>query len=44
MLGWIALATACLLPATTVPAGIAADGLPVAGSIDAFAVASNLCL
>ena len=29
MLGWIALATACLLPVTTVPAGAAADGLPV---------------
>ena len=29
MLGWIALATACLLPVTTVPAGVAADGLPV---------------
>lgn len=29
MLGWIALATACLLPVTTVPAGVADDGLPV---------------
>jgi amidase len=29
MLSWIALASACLLPATTVPAGQTADGLPV---------------
>jgi amidase len=29
MLNWIALATACHLPATTVPAGLAASGLPV---------------
>ena len=29
MLNWIALATALLLPATTVPAGLAASGLPV---------------
>lgn len=29
MLGWIALATACRLPATVVPAGLTADGLPV---------------
>ncbi|MAK83432.1 amidase family protein [Phenylobacterium sp.] len=33
MLGWIALATACLLPATTLPAGIAADGLPVGAQL-----------
>jgi amidase len=29
MINWIALATACRLPATAVPAGLAADGLPV---------------
>jgi amidase len=29
MLNWIALATACRLPVTTVPAGLAASGLPV---------------
>jgi len=29
MLNWIALATACHLPVTTVPAGLAANGLPV---------------
>jgi amidase len=29
MLDWIALATACHLPATTIPAGLAASGLPV---------------
>jgi amidase len=29
MLNWIALATACGLPATAVPAGLAADGMPV---------------
>lgn len=29
MLNWIALATACHLPATTIPAGLAASGLPV---------------
>jgi amidase len=29
MLNWIALATACGLPVTTIPAGLAADGLPV---------------
>lgn len=29
MLNWIALATACHLPATTIPAGPAASGLPV---------------
>jgi amidase len=29
MLNWIALATACGLPATAIPAGLAADGLPV---------------
>ncbi len=29
MMNWIALATACGLPATAVPAGLAADGLPV---------------
>jgi amidase len=29
MLNWIALATACGLPATAIPAGPAADGLPV---------------
>ena len=29
MLDWIALATACYLPATTVPVGLAASGLPV---------------
>jgi len=28
-LSWIALATACKLPATTVPAGLSASGLPV---------------
>ena len=29
MLNWIALATACGLPVTTVPAGAAVSGLPV---------------
>ena len=29
LLGWIGLATACLLPATTLPAGFSPDGLPV---------------
>jgi amidase len=29
ILDWIALATACGLPATAFPAGLAADGLPV---------------
>ena len=29
MLNWISLATACRLPATTVPAGLSASGLPV---------------
>jgi amidase len=29
MISWAALASACGLPATTVPAGLAADGLPV---------------
>ena len=29
ILDWIALATACGLPATAIPAGLAADGLPV---------------
>lgn len=29
MLGWIALATACHLPATAVPAGLTPQGLPV---------------
>ena len=29
MLGWIALATACHLPATTIPAGLSGSGLPV---------------
>ncbi|MFO1014010.1 MAG: amidase family protein [Caulobacteraceae bacterium] len=29
MLRWIALATACRLPATTIPAGLTATGLPV---------------
>ena len=29
MLNWIALATACHLPVTTIPAGLAASGLPV---------------
>jgi amidase len=29
MISWVALASACGLPATTVPAGLAADGLPV---------------
>jgi amidase len=29
ILDWIALATACGLPATAIPAGVAADGLPV---------------
>jgi amidase len=29
MMNWIALASACGLPATAVPAGLAADGLPV---------------
>ncbi len=29
MLNWIALASACHLPATTIPAGLAASGLPV---------------
>jgi amidase len=29
MLNWIALATACGLPVTTIPAGLAADGMPV---------------
>lgn len=29
MLNWIAAASACLLPVTTIPAGLAASGLPV---------------
>jgi len=29
MLAWMALATACHLPATVVPAGLTAAGLPV---------------
>lgn len=29
MLGWIALATACHLPATAVPAGLTSQGLPI---------------
>jgi amidase len=29
ILEWISLATACGLPATAIPAGLAADGLPV---------------
>ena len=29
MLDWISLATACYLPATTIPVGLAASGLPV---------------
>lgn len=33
MLNWIALATACHLPATTVPAGLSASGLPVGAQI-----------
>lgn len=33
MLNWIALATACHLPVTTIPAGLAASGLPVGAQI-----------
>ena len=33
LLGWIGLATACLLPATTLPAGVSADGLPVGAQL-----------
>jgi amidase len=33
MINWIALATACGLPATAVPIGLAADGLPVGAQI-----------
>ena len=33
MLNWIALATALHLPATTVPAGLAASGLPVGAQL-----------
>ena len=33
MLNWIALATACQLPATCVPAGLTAGGLPVGAQI-----------
>lgn len=33
MLSWIALATACRLPATAVPAGLTATGLPVGGQL-----------
>ena len=33
MLSWIALATACHLPATAVPAGLTAGGLPVGAQL-----------
>lgn len=33
MLDWIALATACHLPVTTIPAGLTASGLPVGAQI-----------
>ena len=38
------LGDACRRLAENTFVGYAADGLPVAGSLDAFAVASNLCL
>jgi len=38
------LGAACRRLAENTLSGYAADGLPVAGSLDAFAVASNLCL
>jgi amidase len=50
ILDWISLATACGLPATAIPAGLAADGLPVGvqiigrrgGDHDVLAVAQSI--